>query len=573
MNNNQIAEKFNAIADLLQIKGEVVYKVLAYRKAAESIHALGMDIKEIWKGGELTDIPGVGKAISEKIDELLKTGELEFLNRLTEELPLSLTDLLKVPDLGPKKVALIWRETGIKNLEELKKAAEEGELQVLPGLGAKSEEKIIAGIESLSRRTKRYPLWKVWPLILDIKRELKAVKGVHNVEVAGSFRRRRETIGDLDILATSQNSEGLLQAFTENKKVSRVISRGKTKASVEYVDGTRAQLWVHPPERYGSALQYATGSKAHNVRLRELAKSKGYSLSEHGFVKKDGSEILCPTEEEVYSALGLPWIPPELREDKGEIEVALKDKLPRLIQSDDIHSELHSHTTWSDGAVSIREMAQEAINRGYRILAITDHSVSLGIASGLKPEELLAQRQEINKVNTELGDQIKILHGAEIEIRSDGELDYGDEILAGLDIVIASLHVGLRQPKAKVTRRLLNAIENPHVDIIAHPTGRLIPDREGADLDMEAVLNAAAKTGIALEINANPNRLDLNDIYARRAAEMGIPIAINTDAHHPDEFNLIQFGIATARRAWMQKEQVINCWSDTKLLKWLKQRR
>jgi DNA polymerase (family 10) len=518
----------------------------------------------------LTDIPGVGKAIAEKIDQLLSTGRLEFFEKLTAEVPASLADLLQVPDLGPKKIALFWRELGITNLEELESAARTGQLRQLPGMGAKSEDKVIAGIEALSRRTDRIPLGRAWPLVQALLSELRSLPGVQAAEAAGSLRRMRATIGDLDLLVGAYDSIAVMDAFVQRPDVARVLGHGETKSSVEFTHGLRAQLWVHPPERFGTALQYATGSKDHNVRLRELALKLGLSLSEHSLTSQDGSEIFCATEGEVYQTLGLPFIPPELREDRGEVQAAQTGTLPDLIQLDDINAELHVHSTWSDGKLSIREMAEAAISRGIKVLAITDHSVSLGVAGGLSVEELKERRGEIESVQRELGDEIHLLQGTEVEIRADGGLDYPDEVLAELDIVFASLHTGLRQPREKVTQRTLNAIRNPHVDVIGHPTGRLIPDREPAELDMDAVLAAAAEHQVALEINAHPSRLDLDDIYARRAIDMGIHLSINTDAHDASELDLLHFGVATARRGWVEAENVINTWEAERLLAWLK---
>jgi DNA polymerase (family 10) len=568
--NREVAEVFDRIADLLEIKGEVIYKTLAYRRASESISELGRDINDVWREGKLTDIPGVGKAIAEKIDQLLSTGRLEFFEKLTAEVPASLADLLQVPDLGPKKIALFWRELGITNLEELESAARTGQLRQLPGMGAKSEDKVIAGIEALSRRTDRIPLGRAWPLVQALLSELRSLPGVQAAEAAGSLRRMRATIGDLDLLVGAYDSISVMDAFVQRPDVARVLGHGETKSSVEFTHGLRAQLWVHPPERFGTALQYATGSKDHNVRLRELALKLGLSLSEHSLTSQDGSEIFCATEGEVYQTLGLPFIPPELREDRGEVQAAQTGTLPDLIQLDDINAELHVHSTWSDGKLSIREMAEAAISRGIKVLAITDHSVSLGVAGGLSVEELKERRGEIESVQRELGDEIHLLQGTEVEIRADGGLDYPDEVLAELDIVFASLHTGLRQPREKVTQRTLNAIRNPHVDVIGHPTGRLIPDREPAELDMDAVLAAAAEHQVALEINAHPSRLDLDDIYARRAIDMGIHLSINTDAHDASELDLLHFGVATARRGWVEAENVINTWEAERLLAWLK---
>jgi DNA polymerase (family 10) len=570
LSNHDLAGIFQKIADLLEIKGEVIYKTLAYRKAAENLNELGRDVNDVWREGKLTDIPGVGKAIAEKIDELLLTGELGFYNKLTAEVPETLADELQVPDLGPKKVALFWRELGITNLAELEAAARQEKLRHLPGMGAKSEAKIVAGIEALSRRTTRIPLGRAWPVAQELLDFLRSVAGVRAAEAAGSLRRMRDTVGDLDLLVATSDSQAVMDAFVGRGDVARVLGHGETKSSVEFTHELRAQLWAHPPERFGTALQYATGSKDHNVRLRELALKQGLSLSEHALTKQDGSEILCPTEEKVYSTLGLPWIPPELREDRGEVQAARSGTLPKLITLDDVQAELHSHSTWSDGKLTIKEMAEAARARGMRVLAITDHSQSLGVAGGLSVEDLREQRQEIDAVQGELGDSIRLLQGAEVEMRADGSLDYPDEVLAELDVVIASLHMGLRQSRQKVTERTLNAIRNPHVDIIAHPTGRLIPDRQPADLDMDAVLEAAAQHGVALEINAHPSRLDLNDIYARRAIELGVRLTINTDAHSDSDLDMLHFGVATARRAWAGAEQVINTWDSERLLDWLR---
>ncbi len=570
--NREVAEIFDRIADLLEIKGEVIYKTLAYRRASESINELGRDINDVWRDGKLTDIPGVGKAIADKIDELLSTGKMAFWEKLTAQVPASLADLLQVPDLGPKKVALFWRELGITNLEELETAARDGQLRQLPGMGAKSEAKVLAGIEALARRTDRIPLGQAWPVVQSLLDELRSLPGVVAAEAAGSFRRMRATVGDLDLLVGAEDSKPVMDAFVGRSDVARVLGHGETKSSVEFLNGLRAQLWVHPPERFGTALQYATGSKDHNVRLRELALKQGLSLSEHSLTRQDGSEILCATEAEVYERLGLPFIPPELREDRGEVQAARAGTLPDLIKLSDITTELHVHSTWSDGKLTIREMAEAAISRGIKVLAITDHSVSLGVAGGLSVEELSARRAEIESVQQTLGEKIRLLQGTEVEIRADGELDYPDEVLAELDVVFASLHTGLRQPREKVTQRTLNAIRNPHVDVIGHPTGRLIPNREPADLDMDAILAAAAEHGVALEINAHPSRLDLDDIYARRAIEMGIHLSINTDAHTASELDLLHFGVATARRGWVTAENVINAWEIDRLLLWLQGR-
>ena len=573
MNNRQLADTFTLIANLCEIKGEVIYVILAYRKASENLMTLGREASEYWKEGKLREIPGVGKAIAEKIDELLNTGKLEFLEKLKLEVPASLADWLQVPGLGPKKIALIWKTLNITALSELETAAKNGQLRDLPGMGTKSENAILEGIASLARRSGRIPLGRAYPLARDIIGTLKKVKGVVGAESAGSLRRMRSTVGDLDILVAAKDSSAVMEAFINLPGVSRVLGKGETKSSIEFTDGVRAQVWVHAPEKFGTALQYATGSKDHNVQLRQIALAKGLSLSEHSLTRTNGKgEIFCATEEEVYETLGLPWIPPELREDHGEVAAAKANKLPKLIELKDVKADLQTHSTWSDGKLSMLEMAQAAARRGMKVIAFTDHSVSLGVTGGLSMEDHKKQAAEIKKIQKQLGDKILVLHASEVEIKADGTLDYPDEFLASLDLVVASMHTGLRQPREKVTQRTINAIRNPHVDIIGHPTGRLIPDREGADLDMDAVLNAAAETGVALEINAHPSRLDLDDMYARRAKELGIPITINTDSHSEADFDNLFYGVATARRAWLTKDDVINCWSTKKLLSWLEKR-
>ena len=573
MNNRQLAETFTLIANLSEIKGEVIYKTLAYRRAAENLASLSREASEYWKEGKLEDIPGVGKAIAEKIDELLRTGKLQFLEKLKKEVPASLAEWLQVPSLGPKKVGMISRALKITTLAQLEKAARAGTLRDLPGMGPKSEEAILAGIESLSRRSGRIPLGRAWPRAQELVGRLKQIEGVVAAEPAGSLRRMRSTIGDIDILVAARDSRPVMKAFTTLPAVARVLGKGETKSSIEFGDGIRAQVWVHPPEKFGTALQYATGSKDHNVALRQLALDKGYSLSEHALARvKGGKEVLCSREEQVYETLGLPWIPPELREDRGEVQAARAGKLPKLIELRHIKADLQVHSTYSDGKLSMLEMARAAAKRGMKVIAFTDHSVSLGVTGGLSMADHKKQAAEIRKIQKQLGDSIRVLHATEVEIKADGSLDYPDEFLASLDLVLASLHTSLRQPREKIMLRLLNAVRNPHVDIIGHPTGRLIPDREGADVDMDALLKAAAESGVALEINAHWSRLDLDDMHARRAKELGIPISINTDAHSDSDFDVLFYGVATARRAWLEPRDVINCWPSRKLLAWLKSR-
>ena len=573
MNNADLAQVFANIGDLLEIKGENKFKIIAYRRAAETLREYNREVQAVWQEGGLRDIPGVGQAIADKIDELLTTGQLGMYERLKQEIPAGLIEVMAVPDLGPKKAALFWKELDITSVPALEAAARAGKLRSLAGMGEKSEAKIIAGIESLARRaTGRRPLGHAWSLAQDVLAFLRGLPGVEQAEAAGSLRRRRSTIGDLDFLVAANDAGPIMDAFCAHPSVARVLGHGPTKSSVEFANGLQADLRVLPLARFGTLLQYFTGSKDHNVKLRELALKKGLSLSEHAYTRADGSEILCATEAEVYAQVGLDYIPPELREDRGEIEAAAKHQLPRLVELGDLRTDLHAHTTWSDGALSIHAMALAAQARGRVGLAITDHSQSLGVTGGLTPERLRAQRAEIDQEQKRLGGGFLLLQGSEVEIRADGQLDYADEDLAALDIVVASLHTSLRQPREQVTQRLLNAINNPHVDIIGHPTGRLFPDREGADLDVEVVLRAAAASGVALEINANPSRLDLDDALAYRALELGCLLAIDTDAHADANFDLAHFGVGIARRAWATPDRVINTWPPEKLRAWLASR-
>ena len=573
MNNRDAAQVFYNIADLLEIKGEQIYKVLAYRRAAESILSLGRDLRGVWKEGGLETIPGVGKAIGAKIDELLRTGKLEFYEELKAEVPATLAEVLRVGDVGPKKAARFWKELGITTLDQLERAARDGRLRGLSGMGEKSEARILASIEALRRRQSgRIPIGTARPIAESLLQRLRQAPDVAKAEMAGSLRRWRETVGDLDLIVGATDPDAVMQAVRQFPEIARIKGQGETKFSAELVDGLRVQLWVHPPERFGTALQYATGSQAHNVRLRERALDLGLSLSEHGFKRSDGKEILCAEEAEVYQRLGLPWIPPELREDQGEVQAASAGRLPELVTLEALHGELHSHTDWSDGQNTIEEMARGARRAGLSYLVISDHSQSLGVVNGLTVERLRMQWEAIAEAQHRLGDSILVLRGAEVEIRADGELDYPDEILAALDVVTASVHTSLRQSRERVTARMLSAVRNPHVDVIGHPTGRMVGGRDPAELDLEVVLAAARESGVALEINAHPARLDLKDAHARRAVEMGCRLAINSDAHSPADLELRPYGVATARRGWVGAESVVNAWPRERLLAWLGQR-
>ncbi len=570
MNNEQFAEIFDRIADLMEIKGEVIYKTLAYRKAAENIRSLPGSLIGIQQQGKLMEIPGVGKAIAEKLEEIISTGKLGFLERLEDEVPVGLLEVLKVPDIGPKKAALFWKQAGVTSLTDLEEAVKTGKIRVLPGMGEKSEARILAGIEALKRRGHRLNLdtargiadrWLDW---------IRQQPGVDRAEAAGSLRRWKTTIGDIDIVVAINEPADLMEALSTHPDIRRVLGTGENKTSLELPGGVNMQVWTQPTDRFGTLLQFVSGSKDHNVSLRALAQKKGMSLSERGISMEDGRETFFSEEEKVYETLGLDWIPPELREDRGEIKAALEHKLPVLIEAGQIKAELHTHSTWSDGVNTIAEMAQGCINRGIKVYGVADHSGGLGIAGGMKLEDLKERQKEIRAAQLRFGDDIAILSGSEIEIRADGTLDYDDETLAWLDVVVASLHVSLRQPRDVITGRLVNAIRHPHVDIIGHASGRLLPNREGADLDWDLVLEEAARSGVAFEINANPSRLDLDEVHVKQAAEMGIPVFINTDAHSVGQLDLMVYGVSVARRAWLNPEQVLSTWEPDRLLEWLK---
>ncbi len=567
MKNSKVAQIFAAMADMLAIQGKSYHRIMAYRRASENVAALGRPLEEIWRAGEVQAIPGIGKTLASKIDELMRTGRLSAYEKLRAKVPAGVVEMLQVPDVGPKRAALFWNELDLTSVETLEQAAREGRLRSLPGMGAKSEAKVLAGIEALKRRTGRTLLGAAWPLAGVMLDALREVPGVIQVAPAGSLRRMRETVGDLDLLAASTDPDPVMVRFRELPHVAEVLLSGPTKTSIRTHDGFQVDLRVLEPARWGTALQYFTGSQTHNVRLRGLALDRGFSLSEYGLKREDGTEILCATEEEVYAALGLPFIPPELREDRGEIEAALENGLPDLVELQDLRGDLQFHTTWSDGQQSLLTMAQAARSYGLEYALVTDHSHSLHIAHGISADDVRRQRAEIDEVNRKLG-SFRLLAGIEVEVRADGALDFPDEVLAELDLVVAALHTGLRGDRERVTARMLAAIRNPHVDVIAHPTGRVIGEREGADLDMEAIFRAAAESGTALEINAYPKRLDLCDAHARRAIELGVKLAISSDTHDVNHFAVLPFGVATARRGWATTADVINTWPVRRLLQW-----
>jgi DNA polymerase (family 10) len=572
MTNKEIADVFSHIGDIMDILGENRFKVIAYRRAAENILHLGQDIRAYWQAGTLQEIPGIGQAIADKIDELLTTGDLEFYERLQEQVPPGVVSLLEIPDVGPKTVKQLWEELGLQSVAEVEEAARAGKLRTLKGMGNKSEAKILAGIELLNRRSDRIPLGTAWPVAVHLLEGLQAnCPEVMHATVAGSLRRMRSTIGDIDLLAASEAPAAVMRAFSGHPHVAEVVLSGPTKTTVRLQNGLQVDLRVLDPQHWGAALQYFTGSQAHNIRVREIAQKQGLSLSEYGFKRQDGSEILCPEEEQVYQTLGLPWIPPEMREDRGEIQAALAGTLPTLVEWDDIQGDLHAHTNWSDGVATLAEMAEAARARGYRYLVISDHTQSLGVASGLNPERLREQRAEIDDLNAQW-DDFTLLQGCELEIKADGSLDFPDEILAGLDFVVASVHTSLRQDRQQITERVMNALHTPYVDVIGHPSGRILGQREESAVDLDAVIEEAARTGTALEVNSIPSRLDLDDVHVRRARELGVKVAVDSDAHHPDGLDSLSFGLATARRGWATAADVLNTMNLDEIRAWRRAR-
>ncbi len=581
LTNEQVATIFENCADMLQIKGESVHRWLAYRRGAETIRETPRELSAVAAEGTLKDLPGIGKTLAEKIEEMLDTGKLEFYERLKKEVPVGVLEMMRINGVGPKKAALFWKALNLTTVSDLEKAAKAGQLQKLSGMGKKSEQKIIDGITTLQHQnTGRTPLAVAQPIAESILAKLLELPEALHGDIAGSIRRTRPTIGDVDILIASEQPKPIMAAFIALPEVDTVLGHGETKSSVTLIkDGLQVDVRVLPPERYGTALQYFTGSQLHNIKVREIALKAGYSLNEHALtpVNMDGeldhdNEITCATEAEVYEKIGLPWVSPELREDRGEIEAARQNDLPWLISMDDMRADLHMHTTYSDGKLSVREMAEAARARGRQYIVITDHSRSLGVANGLSIERLMQLGEEVRAVNDEMGDDFHVFHGTEMDINADGSLDYPDDVLAQLDFVIASLHMGLRQDREQITERMLNAIRNPHVDLIGHPRAQQIGKREPTKLDMDAVFEAAAESGIALEINSNPFRLDLEAQYAQRAAEMGILISINTDAHNEGHMDLMHYGVRTARRGWIRPEQVINTWPVERFLEWVRSR-
>ncbi|MBI2780486.1 MAG: DNA polymerase/3'-5' exonuclease PolX [Chloroflexi bacterium] len=596
LTNGQLAQVFHDIGDLLEVKGELVYKTVAYHRAADAIGRSPVEVARAFREGKPPDIPGVGKAIADKIAELATTGRSEYREKLLAEFPTSLLEMLRLPGLGPKTVRLIYQELGVKTVDDLKVAAESHRIRNLRGLSERTEALILEGIARLEHSSRRMLLHHAKAIVDELIGTLGDVLGVKQITPAGSYRRRRETIGDLDLLAETEDPQRVVETFATLPSVEAVIGRGAHKAAVRLGGrGPQVDLMVMRAEQAGTHLIHFTGSKEHNVRLRERARDMGWSLSEYGFARlgEDGEIVTDPaaggelrtfaTEAEAYAFLGLPFIEPELREDRGEIEAALAGRLPDLITETDLRGDLHSHSDWSDGTQPVEVMAEFARRRGHAYQVMTDHTQSLAIARGLTPDRVTLERALIRSLNEryaseeESGARIegaspegfRLLHGCELEIRADGQLDYPDELLATFDLVVASLHVGRRQTRAELTQRVLNAIANPHVDVIAHPAGRMIDTRDDLDLDWDTVFAAAARTGTVLEMNGSPHRLDLSVERARMALEMGCLLSIDSDAHRTSEFDHLAWGISQARRAWVTREDVLNTRSRADLLAWL----
>lgn len=587
--NHDLSELFRRFAAIMEIKGESVFKAIAFSKVSRSLGDMTVDIHKYHENGKLGELEGIGSSSQKIIREYIETGHSSDFDEVSATVPAGLIDMLGIPSLGPKTIGLLWKERNITSIDELITAIGAGKLEGLKGIGEKKIEAIKQGIELRSKAGERMGIAEALPIARQLVEQLRAVRGVRQAEIAGSLRRRRETIGDVDLIcATTDDAKGaqISEAFAKFDQVARVLGQGPTKASIVTHGGLQVDLRIVPQDNFGAALMYFTGSKDHNVRIRGMAQDKGMTLNEWGLYKLSDYEkaekktgeapqlkaLAGRTEAEVYKKLGMDYVEPEMREDRGEVDLALKGKLPTLITIEDYRGDLHCHTTASDGTASIEQMAEAASARGYKYLGITDHSKSSVIANGLTVARLMAHVRQIRKVSDRLK-TIKLLAGCEVDILADGHLDFEDAVLSELDFVVASPHVALKQDTAKSTDRLLRAIENRYVSIIGHPTGRLINARAGLPLDFERIFNAAAANGTALEINAGWPRLDLNDLHAHAAIAAGVIVSIDTDAHSIDQLDQLDLGIAVARRAWATKRQVINCMEFPELMKWIARKR
>ncbi len=557
MHNAAIARKFHELADLLEIQGANPFRVRAYRNAASIVEGSSRPLEDrVAEGEDLSAIKGIGEDLAGQIKELVETGDLSQLQTLQKDVPEQLSELMRLDQLGPKRTRAIHDELGVSSLKELKQVAEAGKIRELSGFGAKTEKKILEGVDKLSDRDHRTRLGEAEQVAAPLLAYLDELEEVSQIEVAGSYRRRKETVGDLDILVASANSAPVMERFTRHPEVGRVVSQGKTRATVYLKSGLQVDLRVVKAASFGAALHYFTGSKAHNVAIRKMALEKKLKINEYG-VYRGRKRVAGKTETEVFEQVGLPWIPPELRENRGEIEAAREERLPDLVEEKDIRGDLHMHTNATDGRNSLREMAEEAKRLGYDYIAITDHSKRLTMANGLDAKRLRQQMAAIDKLNDEL-DGIRVLKGIEVDILEDGKLDLPDEVLDELDITVGSIHSKFELSKKKQTERVLRAMDNPRFNILGHPTGRLINEREAYKIDLEAVIEAAAERGCCLELNAQPSRLDLAGRYAGLLREAGVLGAVSTDAHATGHLGFMHLGVAQARRGWMEKKHLIN---------------
>jgi DNA polymerase (family 10) len=569
ISNSELARIFNEIGDMLEILGEVVYKAVAYRRVADAVERYPDDVAALYRRGAPPKISGAGAALTAKLAELSETGRLEYHERLRSQVPDGLLELLRLPGVGPKTVRLVHTELGIDSIEGLRAAAEEGRLRHVKGLSERTEANVIEAIGRIGSASTRLLVHDADALVAGLVVHLRDVRGVRRIEPAGSLRRRKPTIGDLDMLAAVDDPRAIIAALDAMPEVDTVISAGVDKSSIILRDGPRVDLMVCPPAAWGTHLVHFTGSKDHNIALRGIALDRGWSLSEKGFKVIDTGELLLDAEEaDVYERLGLPWIPPELREAEGEIEAALGGSLPQLVTLEDVRGDTHTHSDWTDGVDPIEVMARAARDMGHEYIVLTDHSPSLGVARGLTPARVEEQRAEIARVNAELA-PFRVLHGTELEIRADATLDYPDELLAGFDVVIASIHTGRGQVADQLTRRALAAIEHPHVDVLAHPSGRIVNRRDPLPLDWPRLFEAAARCGTALEINGSP-RLDLDDSLARAAGRAGARLTLASDAHRTEELAQQSHAVDLARRAWLTADQLLATRSADALLELLR---
>lgn len=570
MENKKIAKIFYEIADFLKMEG-VQFKPYAYEKAASSLESLGENVRNIYKkkGEEgLKEIPGVGMSIAEKIEEYLKTGRIKYYEEFKDKNPINIGELAKVEGLGAQKTKALFQQLGVKSVKDLEKAALSHKIASLPGFGEKTEKNILQGIEFLKKDKGRFLLGEIIPFVGEIVGRIKTVKGVKKIDTAGSVRRMKETIGDIDILVASSAPQRVVDFFVSQPEVEKIWGKGSTKASVRAEEGFDIDLRVLPEKKYGSALQYFTGSKEHNISLRIIAGEKGMKLSEYGLFK--GNKLIAAEkEEEIYKALGAQWIPPEIRENNGEIELALKKKLPGIVNYSEIRGDLHCHSNWDGGVNSISELAEKAKLLGYEYIGIADHTKFLKIEHGLDEKKLARRNKKIDEINKKIGG-VRVLKTAETNILNDGSIDIENSSLKSMDFVIAGVHSNIKMGKRQMTERIIKAMKNPYVNIIAHPTGRLLKKRNAYQCDLGKVFRAAKELGVVLEINSSPQRLDLSDQNIKRAKEAGIKMCINTDAHHKDQMEYMNLGIGQARRGWAENKDIINTFSLEKLLKFFK---